>query len=482
MEWAGLYVMLLVSILLFGPWQNATQAGDSVAAAKDLAGAFAEVAQGAVPAVVSIKVEKEIAMRPSGTGLNDPFGLFGDEFLRKFFGGRLPQQQQQSPDKFLQRGQGSGFIFDEKGYILTNNHVVGEADKIIVELNDGRRFEDAKLIGTDPESEVAVIKIDGEDFPVLPLGNSDEIGIGDWAVAIGNPFGLTETVTVGVISAVGRSNVNITAYENFIQTDAAINPGNSGGPLIDLDGKVIGINTAILSGSGGYMGIGFAIPVNMARTNAQQLRQDGQVTRGYLGLYGQTITDDMKDLLDVDRDEGVVVVSVQEDSPAEKGGLEPYDIIIAMKGKSITDYTQFRNNVAQLTPGERAKLTVLRKGKKKHLTVELGKRPSANETSDGKSDRPETTLGMAVQELDRTLAQRFGYKLGQGVLVAQVRRGSPAAEAGLRPGDLILDVNRQAVDSVDALKQEVRQVKQDDKVLLLMQRGKMSQLVVVEIR
>jgi serine protease Do len=220
----------------------------------------------------------------------------------------------------------------------------------------------------------------------------------------------------------------------------------------------------------------------MARTNAQQLRQDGQVTRGYLGLYGQTITDDMKDLLDVDRDEGVVVVSVQEDSPAEKGGLEPYDIIIAMKGKSITDYTQFRNNVAQLTPGERAKLTVLRKGKKKHLTVELGKRPSANETSDGKSDRPETTLGMAVQELDRTLAQRFGYKLGQGVLVAQVRRGSPAAEAGLRPGDLILDVNRQAVDSVDALKQEVRQVKQDDKVLLLMQRGKMSQLVVVEIR
>ena len=241
--------------------------------AKELSSAFSTAAKAAMPAVVSIKVEKAVEVSPMGyggaPGLNDPFGLFDDDLLRRFFGDRLPQQQQ-SPRKYHEQGQGSGFIIGKDGYILTNNHVVGDVDKITVELNDGRKFENAKLIGTDPDSEVALIKIDGDNFPVLPLGNSDKIEIGDWVIAIGNPFGLNETVTVGIISAVGRSNVHIAAYEDFIQTDAAINPGNSGGPLINLDGQVIGINTAIFSQSGGDMGIGFAIPINMARTIEEQ--------------------------------------------------------------------------------------------------------------------------------------------------------------------------------------------------------------------
>ena len=236
-------------------------------AAKELSKAFSSAAKAAMPAVVSIKVEKTVtgpAMGMGGSeGFNDPFGQFPDDFRRRFFGGRVPQQR--SPRKYRQQGQGSGFIISADGYILTNNHVVGDVDKITVELKDGRKFNNAKLIGTDPGSEVALIKIEGDNFPVLPLGDSDKMEIGDWVIAIGNPFGLSETVTVGVISAVGRSNMHIADYEDFIQTDAAINPGNSGGPLINLDGKVIGINTAIVSESGGYMGIGFAIPINMAR-------------------------------------------------------------------------------------------------------------------------------------------------------------------------------------------------------------------------
>ncbi|MEJ2705017.1 MAG: trypsin-like peptidase domain-containing protein, partial [Sedimentisphaerales bacterium] len=216
--------------------------------AKELSEAFAATAKEAMPAVVSIKIEKVIEQSPSTSqtpfGFNDPFGLFGDQFMRKFF------PQQEAPRKYYERGQGSGFIISKDGYILTNNHVVGNVDKITVILQDGRKFENAKLIGTDPDTEVALIKIEGNDFPVLPMGDSSKTEIGDWVIAIGNPFGLSETVTVGVISAVGRSNVGIAAYEDFMQTDAAINPGNSGGPLINLDGKVIGINTAIYSESG----------------------------------------------------------------------------------------------------------------------------------------------------------------------------------------------------------------------------------------
>jgi len=455
-------------------------------AAKELSGAFSSAAKAAMPAVVSIKVEKTVDVGPMAFGgqfgYNDPFGLFGDDLLKRFFGDRAPQQRQ-SPREYQQQGQGSGFIISRDGYILTNNHVVGDVDKITVELQDGRKFENAKLIGTDPDSEVALIKIEGNDFPVLPMGNSDAIEIGDWVIAIGNPFGLNETVTVGVISAVGRSNVHIAAYEDFIQTDAAINPGNSGGPLINLDGQVIGINTAIMSQSGGYMGIGFAIPINMARSIERQLKTSGKVTRGYLGIYGQDVTDDMAELLKLKGVEGVIVAQVEQDSPAEKAGLKSHDVILELNGKEIESYDTFRNYVAMLEPGSKANLQVLRDGKSMRITVTLGERPTEL-TAKASPETPhelQESIGLEVQNLTKDLAQQFGYSLGDGVIVSAVAPGGPADEVGVQPGDLIRGVNQQQVKSVDEF-EDVLSHASGNKVILLLRRGEYSRFVVIERR
>jgi serine protease Do len=452
-------------------------------AAKELSNAFSSAAKEAMPAVVSIKIEKTVEAEPlmrfnSQQGPSEPFNPFGDDFLRRFFGGRSPQGM--APQKRLEQGLGSGFIISKDGYILTNNHVVGDVDKITVELQDGRKFENAKLIGTDPASEVALIKIDGDNFPVLPMGDSKSAQIGDWVVAIGNPFGLNETVTVGVVSAVGRSNVHIATYENFIQTDAAINPGNSGGPLIDLDGKVIGINTAIFSQSGGYMGIGFAIPINMARTIEQQLKAHGKVTRGYLGIYGQDVTSDMQELLQLKSSQGVIVASVEKDSPADKAGLKSHDVLLEMDGKKIESYDSFRNDIAMFAPGSSARFLVMRDGQTRRITVVLGERPT--EVARGSSmeqPRSQEVLGLQVQTVTKDLAEQFGYPLGEGVIVTGVAPGSPAAETGIEPGDLIQSVNRQTVNSVDEFEKAVNETK-DNKVLLLVKRGDLSQFVVVK--
>ena len=478
-------VVVMMSLVTALGLTGFTFAQSASKTAKDLSNAFSTSAKEAMPAVVSIKVEKTIESNSMsfGTpnGYNDPFGLFGDDFLRQFFGDRLPQQQK-TPRKFYERGQGSGFIISKDGYILTNNHVVGDVDKITVELKDGRKFENAKLIGTDPDSEVALIKIDGDNFPVLPMGNSDNIEIGDWVIAIGNPFGLSETVTVGVISAVGRSNVHIAAYEDFIQTDAAINPGNSGGPLINLDGQVIGINTAIFSESGGYMGIGFAIPINMARNIEQQLKEYGKVTRGYLGIYGQDVTPDMAELLQLKNSQGVIVASVEKGSPADKAGLENHDVLLEMNGKKIESYDSFRNDVAEMKPGSSLKLTVLRNGKNVEINVTLGERPkeiAQGSRSKGQQNSQES-LGITVQNVTKDLADQFGYQLGAGVIVTGVAPGSPASEAGIQPGDLIKSINRQTVNSVDEFQQTLNNIK-GNKVLLLIQHGEFSQFVVVEL-
>jgi serine protease Do len=468
---------LFVSILVTaGPALSQSRAET----ARELSKAFSTTAKAAMPAVVSIRVEKSVQMNPGGVGpfgRNDPFGQFDDDFLRRFFGGRLPQRQ--GPQKYLERGQGSGFIISEDGYILTNNHVVGDVDKITVELQDGRKFTDAKLVGTDPDSEVALIKIEGHNFPVLPMGDSDKIEIGDWVVAIGNPFGLDETVTVGVISAVGRRNVHIAAYENFIQTDAAINPGNSGGPLIDLDGKAIGINTAIVSQSGGYMGIGFAIPINMARTIEEQLKSSGKVSRGFLGVYGQDVTSDMAELLGLKESGGVLVAQVEKDSPADKAGLKSQDVILEMNGKKIQSYLTFRNEIAAMRPGSTAQFNVLRDGKPLEITMTLGERPGAATETREPAEQPEQSLGLQVQNLTKDLADQLGYELGEGVVVSGVVPGSPADDQGIQRGDLILSVNRGKVTTVSEFMKAVRQSRKNGKVLLLIKRGDTSQFVVV---
>jgi serine protease Do len=477
-------VFAAISLLVMLGLTGLAPAQPNMKAAKELSNAFSASAKEAMPAVVSIKVEKKVEASPLsfGTpfGYNDPFGLFGDDLLRKFFGDRIPPQQQ-TPKKFYEHGQGSGFIISKDGYILTNNHVVGDVDKITVELQDGRKFENAKLIGTDPGSEVALIKIDGDNFPVLPMGNSDKIEIGDWVIAIGNPFGLNETVTVGVISAVGRSNVHIAAYEDFIQTDAAINPGNSGGPLINLDGQVIGINTAIFSQSGGYMGIGFAIPINMARTIEQQLKENGKVIRGYLGIYGQDVTPDMAQLLQLGSNKGVIVASVEKGSPADKAGLKSHDVLLEMNGKKVESYDSFRNDVAVLRPGSNIKLSVLRDGKTIGVTVTLAERPM--EVAQGNPPKwrrqSQEALGIEVQNLTKDLAERFGYSLGEGVIVTRVTSGSPAANAGIQSGDLIQSVNRESVNSADDFEKAVMRT-EGNKVLLLIKRGEYSQFVVLQ--
>jgi serine protease Do len=449
--------------------------------ARELSEAFAATAKATMPAVVSIKIEKIVTARPGFGDSNDTSG--SEDFLRRFFG--VPPQERSQ--RYLERGQGSGFIISRDGYILTNNHVVGNVDRMTVTLQDGRTFTNAKVIGTDPATEVALIKIEGENFPVLPLGDSQRLEVGDMVMAIGNPFGLSGTVTVGVISAVGRTGIGIAAYESFIQTDAAINPGNSGGPLVDLDGRAIGINTAIVSESGGYMGIGFAIPINMARTVADQLRKTGKVIRGYMGFYGQDVTPEIAQSLGLQRPQGAIIAQVERDSPAAEAGLQPGDVVLEMNGNPIENYDAFRNAIAALQPGTAVQLLIWRDGKTLEQTVTLGERPAEPGQAKQQQQPPSPrapqemrqSLGLDVQNVTRNLAQRFGYQPGEGVIVTAVTPEGPASNAGIRPGDLIVSVNRQPVPSVDRFAAAVRAARKSGQALLLIRRGEASQFVVV---
>jgi serine protease Do len=467
-------LIFLVMAMIYNP---ATVRSSDIDVAKSLSNAFAAVAKEATPAVVSIRIEKTV--ETSGMRGFGPESPFGDDFMRRFFGGQSPFPN--TPEKFQQTGLGSGFIISKDGYILTNNHVVGNVDKITVELKDGRKFENAKVIGTDPDTEVAVIKIEGENFPVLPLGDSDAMRIGDWVMAIGNPFGLAETVTVGVVSAVGRSNVHIAEYENFIQTDAAINPGNSGGPLINLDGQAIGINTAIFSESGGYMGIGFAIPINMAKFVEEQLIKHGKITRGYLGLLAQDVTPEMAEPMGLKSAQGVIVAEIVKDSPADKAGLKVNDVIVELNGQKIANYNDFRADVAKLTPESKARLTIIREGKNHQLTVAVGEKPSQTaKTESGQPSREQ--IGLQVQNLTPELARQFGYALGEGVIVSAVVPSSEAESEGIQAGDLILSVDGVKVTDVNQFIHRLKSAKNKDRVLLLVKHEKYSRFVVLKLK
>ncbi len=440
--------------------------------------AFSEVARKTVPAVVYLEVKTTVEVRGRRMPFNDPFDLFGDDFMRRFFGpGQEPEKRE-----FQKRGAGTGFIISEDGYILSNYHVVGNADKITVKLHDGREF-DAKKVGADPKSEVAVIKIDADDLPYLELGDSQAIEVGEWVVAVGNPFGLTETVTAGIISAKGRSNIGITDYEDFIQTDAAINPGNSGGPLLTIDGKVIGVNTAIFSRTGGYMGIGFAVPINMARNIKNQLIEKGKVTRSFLGVYIQEVTPPLAESFGLEKAEGALVSQVEEGAGADKAGLQSGDIILELNGEKVKDVGKFRNSVASNPPGTELELTIFRDGDKKKITAVTSEFPGqSEETAAAGENKAYDRLGFTVTELTEQLAQRFGYDTQDGVVVEQVENGSNAARAGLRPGVVILSVNRKATASVEEFKKEISKVKDADSVLLLVKTPRGSRYVLMELK
>jgi serine protease Do len=438
--------------------------------------AFVSVVKKAKPAVVHIKVEKTTKRNfHGGQGQED---IFNHPFFEQFFG---PNYRQQKPQEFKQRGQGSGFIISKDGYILTNNHVVEGADVIKVTLSDKRDFE-AKVIGTDPQTDVALLKIeDPKNLPVLTLGDSANLEPGEWVIAIGNPFGLSQTVTVGVVSATGRSSVGINEYENFIQTDAAINPGNSGGPLINGRGEVVGINTALFSRTGGYMGIGFAIPINMAKSIETQLQTSGKVTRGWLGVAIQNVDKDLAESFGLKQAGGILVSGVQKDSPASSAGLKQGDVILRLNDVVLNDVSDLRNKVAMLQPKSKALLLIMRDGREKKIQVTIGEQPS-NFGKRGQSTSDKDTLdqfGLTLQELTAELAEKFEYAENSGLIISDVEPGGPAATAGLKPGQLIEEVNRQKVTSLKELKRALKQSSDSGKILMRVRSGEYSTYVVL---
>ncbi len=439
--------------------------------------AFASVVKKAGPAVVHVRVEKSVTRR-SG---QDPFGFFNDPFFERFFGPQFkhPRQEEQ-PREFKQQGAGSGFVISSDGYILTNNHVVGEADTINVRLADEREFK-AEVVGTDPQSDVALIKIEGKNLPFLPLGDSEKLEVGEWVIAIGSPFELSQTVTVGVVSAKGRSRIGINDYENFIQTDAAINPGNSGGPLLNIYGEVIGMNTAIFSRSGGYMGIGFAIPINMAKAIKEQLREHGKVTRGWLGVVIQDVDDDLAKSFDLESAQGVLISEVSEDSPAEKAGIKQGDVIIQLNGKQINDVAALRNKIALTSPGTEITAKIIRDGKKKEIKIAIGEQPSDFGRKGPAGDTTLQEMGLTLQDLTEELSGQFGYSEDQGVLIADVDPDSPAARAGLKAGQLIEEVNKKRVQNLKQLKKVLEAATNKQQVLLRVKAGDYSQYIVLRV-
>jgi len=474
-----LRLTFLVLCLTLIAAQSIAQAGTSedIAILDKSSKAFVNVVKQAKPAVVNIKVEKTTT-RNYGNSLG-PEDMFNNPFFEQFFGPQFRRQQPQ-PREYTQHGQGSGFIISKDGFILTNNHVVAGADSIKVTLSDDRDF-DAKVIGTDPQTDVALIKIeDPENLPVLPLGDSANLEPGEWVIAIGNPFGLSQTVTVGVVSATGRDSVGINDYENFIQTDAAINPGNSGGPLINGRGEAVGINTALFSRTGGYMGIGFAIPINMAKSVENQLQKSGKVTRGWLGVVIQNVTKDLADSFGLKQVGGILVSEVQKDSPASAAGIKQGDVILRLDDIELKDVSDLRNRVALLQPGSKAMVEVMRNGREKKIQLTIGEQP-ANFSKQGPGSDNDTSLnqyGLTLQELTPELAKKFEYEENSGLIISDVASGSTAEAAGLKPGQLVEEVNRERVTTLNDLQNVLKQSK-SNKVLLRVRAGNFSTYVVL---
>lgn len=404
---------------------------------------------------------------PFGERGNDPF----EEFFNRFFGD-LPQRQ------FKRKGLGSGFIISEDGYIITNNHVVEKADDIKVILEDGESYK-ANIIGKDPKTDLALVKIEPKHkLNPVTMGRSNSLEIGDWVVAIGNPFGLGNTVTAGIVSAKGRS-LGLGAYDDFIQTDAAINPGNSGGPLFDLNGEVVGVNTAIIAGG---QGIGFAIPIDMARNVVEQLQNKGKVIRGWLGVLVQQITPEIAESLHLSQPEGALVSDVTPGGPADKAGIKRGDVIVGFDGNKIDDMPDLPKTVATNKPGTKSKLTVIRNGKEKTVDLTLGELPEEVAVSaSARNDNVERNLGLIVQEINPQIQRRYKIEEAKGVVITNVNPGSIGYEAGLRPGDIILEINKAYIENLDDYRKSVDSLKEGQTALLLVQRAKNTLYVALKV-
>jgi serine protease Do len=430
---------------------------------------FVEIARTVKPAVVNIFTSR------SGRSLEGPHTMpFDDPFFRRFFGDEFFRRFE-APRERKERSLGSGVIVDPTGLIITNNHVVSKADEIKVYLADKRDFK-AKLIGTDAKTDLALLKIEAEGLHTIPWADSDRLEVGEYVLAIGNPFGLNQTVTMGIVSAVGRASMGIAEYEDFIQTDAAINPGNSGGALVNVRGELVGINTAIFSQSGGNMGIGFAVPSNMARSIVEQLTKTGKVIRGWLGVSIQELSPELASQFGVVETKGVLVSDVLDDSPAKRAGFERGDVIVEFDGKPVENPTQLRNLVAQTVIGKKVVVKFLREKRTKTLEVAIAEQPKnlaqAGGEEAGESTAPTGVLSdLDVRELTPELAGRLGLPSSEkGVAVVRVKSGGAAEEAGVKEGDLVLEVNRQPIANVKAYEKAVSKLGKDQPVLLLIKR------------
>ncbi len=427
---------------------------------------FTFVAKQATPAVVSIQVKTTkkngFSFRQGDTyEFNSPYEFFGDDFLERFFGG---QQKQLNQKPVV--GQGSGFLISEDGYIVTNNHVVQDTSEIHVVLNDGREFP-GKVIGKDSSTDVALIKIDAKGLPYLTLGDSSNLEVGQWVIAIGNPFGLQASLTVGVVSAKGRNNLDIARIEDFIQTDAAINQGNSGGPLIDLSGKVIGMNTAIASNSGGYMGIGFAIPSNIAKNIVDQLLATGSVSRGYLGVSLQKVDADIAHAFELSKPEGALIADIMRGSPAEKYGLKQGDIILKYNNQPVENISSFRNSIALMQPGTKLNLAILRDKKAIEMPIEVG----LFRENDSVIATANNVLGLEVTNVTPEVAQNLGLQETKGVVITKVDPNGAGALGGLKKGGLIISINKQPVNSIEEFNKLISTTETNRPILLLVKQN-----------
>ncbi len=460
-----LAALIIAAVTLAGSSLSAKEAKVSPESTKflsQLSSALDDVAETAGPAVVNISTTTTITLE------QNPFGdMFNDPFFRRFFGegnGRPGQKRKQKSSAL-----GSGVIVSEDGYILTNNHVVQNADEIKVLLSDKREFK-GTIVGSDPKTDLAVVKIDAKDLPLIQIGSSGKLKTGDVVLAIGNPFGLNQTITMGIVSAVGRSHVGIADYEDFIQTDAAINPGNSGGALVNTSGQLVGINTAIFSTSGGYMGIGFAIPTDMAKSVMDSIIKHGKVTRGWLGVSIQDLTPDLAKSLGIKETTGALVSGVMKDSPAGKAGLKRGDIITELDGKPVEDSRLLRNMVADNAPGKTVAVTVLRKDKKELLKVTLGEFQDAKAATKADFAFDNLLKNVIVQDLTPEIRERINLPADiTGVVVAQLAQDNPALNA-LQQGDVIMELERKPVANVKEYREVVSKIGPRDSVLMLIYR------------
>lgn len=423
--------------------------------------AFSDIASSVSPVVVNISTTKVVKHDSSP---EDPFF----DFLKPFHEFGLPK-------KWKEQSLGSGIIISPDGFIITNNHVVEQSEDIRVTLYDKRSFK-GKVVGSDPKSDIAVLKISAEGLPTIPAGDSDKLQVGEFVLAIGNPFGLSHTVTMGIISAVGRANVGIADYEDFIQTDAAINPGNSGGPLVNIKGELIGINTAIFSRSGGYQGIGFAVPINMARLIYDQLLKEGRIVRGWLGVTIQEITPELSQKFGLKNSKGALVGDVSKGSPADRAGIISGDVILEFNSKVVDSVGSLRNAVSQTRVGSQVRIKLLRNGREMNFTVTIAELPreSAAATQELSRDNAQKNAftGVTVTELTKEIAKQLGLHANErGVVVVRVEPGSTADEAGLKKGDVIHEIDKRKISRVGEYKSITSGVGPEDTPLLFVNRG-----------